>query len=318
MRVIAILDPSVGTENVGDEIIYDSVRREVDALFNSPLVIRVSSHEFMLWETRRLLAKAEHIFLGGSNLLKSKMEWNTQWKLSPMDLFGRLNAIALGCGWKHYDGNPTPYTRMLYSRSLSQTKLHSVRDGMSASQLAKAGVPHVANTACVTMWNLTPEHCATLPAIKAEAAVITLTEYHADRHFDRYLVETVFAKYKDVHLFVQQPEDFAYGIELAPRPFASVVSSLKAYDAVLSGNVDYLGTRLHGGIRAIQKGKRTLIVGIDNRAAEITRDTGLPVIFRGELCERLLRWIDTPAATTIRLPVEAISRWRGQFAPSDA
>lgn len=314
MKVVAILDPSVGTENVGDEIIYDSVRREIDSIFDNPLAIRISSHEFMLWESKRLLKKAEHIFLGGSNLLEPRMEWNIQWKLTPLELFGRLGAISLGCGWKHYGRKPTAYTRMLYPRALSGKYLNSVRDEMTRQQLIAAGVPNVANTACVTMWTLTPEHCATSPQAKADTVVTTLTEYHADRENDRFMLEQLFANYKRVLLFVQQPEDFEYARDLAPRAFDGVAASLKAYDAMLAEPCDYVGTRLHGGMRALQKGRRTLIVGIDNRAAEIGRDTDLPTVARKDLRTHLKAWIDAPYQINLRIPFDAIAQWRGQFA----
>ncbi len=314
MKIVALIDPSVGTENVGDEIIYESVRREVDALFDDPFVIRVSSHEFMFWEMRQILKKASHVFLGGSNLLQSRMEWNTQWKLSPFDLLQRLNAICLGCGWRRYDRNPTPYTKLLYSRALSKKYLHSVRDDMAKLQLAKSGIENVINTSCVTMWNLSTEHCAAIPKEKASAVITTVTEYDADVENDRFMMEALFANYEKVWLLVQQPEDLEYALRIAPGAFAGVVNSLKTYNQLLETQCDYVGTRLHGGIRALQAKHRTLIVGIDNRAIEIARDTNLPTIARNELREKLVPAIQAPLVTDLRMPVEAIARWRGQFA----
>ncbi len=54
--------------------------------------------------------------------------------------------------------------------------------------------------------------------------------------------------------------------------------------------VDYIGTRLHGGVFCLLRGKRSLIVEVDNRATEIARDTGLPTVKRVDL-ETLRRWI---------------------------
>jgi len=313
MKIVAILDPSVGTENVGDEIIYDSVRQEVDALFDEPFVIRISSHEFMLWESRKVLKKASHVFLGGSNLLESRMEWNIQWKLSPFDVLKRLNAICLGCGWKHYSRDPSPYTKLLYSRALSDRYFHSVRDDLTRAQLGKVGLGKVLNTSCVTMWNLSPEHCAGIPRGKAETVITTVTEYHADVENDRFMMAALFANYEKVWLFVQQPEDLKYAQSIAPGEFAGIVFSLKRYDELLSSECDYVGTRLHGGIRALQKGRRTLIIGIDNRAIEIARDTNLPTIVRTELRDKLVPMIQGPFSNDLKLPVDAIARWRGQF-----
>lgn len=312
-RVVAVLDPSVTTENVGDEIIFDAVRTEIQRLFGDPLLIRVSTHAYMTGDARKLLNKASHVFVGGSNLLKSKMEWNTQWKLSPVDLLARRNAILLGCGWRNDEGAPTLYTRMLYKRMLSPTALHSLRDSSAMAQLHKAGFREALNTACITMWGLTPEHCAAIPTGKADDVVITLTAYHPDPVNDREMVETAFRQYRNVSLFVQQPEDFAYARSLTDKPYHRVVASLSAYDELLDGSIDYVGTRLHGGMRAIQKKKRALIAVIDNRARDIGADTGIPIVDRQGIGPNLERWANTAAPTRITLPDAAIAAWRGQF-----
>ncbi|TOG81065.1 capsular biosynthesis protein, partial [Vibrio parahaemolyticus] len=62
-----------------------------------------------------------------------------------------------------------------------------------------------------------------------------------------------------------------------------IAPSLESFDEVLSsGNVDYIGTRLHGGVRALQKKVRTLILAIDNRAWEKKKDFNLPVVERND------------------------------------
>jgi hypothetical protein len=58
---------------------------------------------------------------------------------------------------------------------------------------------------------------------------------------------------------------------------------VQALDAELAEGADYIGTRLHAGIRALQVGARSTIVVIDNRAAEIGRETGIPTVSRSLL-----------------------------------
>ena len=49
--------------------------------------------------------------------------------------------------------------------------------------------------------------------------------------------------------------------------------NLRSFDFILENeDIDYVGTRLHAGIRAVQKSVRTFIVTIDNRAKEISKD----------------------------------------------
>jgi hypothetical protein len=94
----------------------------------------------------------------------------------------------------------------------------------------------------------------------------------------------------------------------------SLPPNLRSYTAFLDNeDVDFIGTRLHGGIRAMQKGHRALIIGIDNRATEIGRDTNLPVVQRQDLAA-IEAWIDGGRATEIILPMAAIQGWKAQLA----
>jgi hypothetical protein len=112
---------------------------------------------------------------------------------------------------------------------------------------------------------------------------------------------------------VQQPEDFAYAAALGDGRIKLIPPNLASYTQYLQQNhVDYIGSRLHGGIRALQTGKRSLILAVDNRAVEISKDTGLPVVKRDNVAA-IERWITTPAPTRLKLPTAAINEWMGQF-----
>jgi len=89
--------------------------------------------------------------------------------------------------------------------------------------------------------------------------------------------------------------------------------TLQAFDALLAGPVDYIGTRLHGGIRAFDRGAWGLIVAVDNRALEIGKDTGLPVHARGDRAE-IEASITARATRHIDLPQRDIDAWLAQFA----
>jgi hypothetical protein len=102
------------------------------------------------------------------------------------------------------------------------------------------------------------------------------------------------------------------------RTDVSIVNpTVEAYTRFLANeDVDFVGTRLHGGIRALQKGRRALILAVDNRAAEISKDTGLPVLPRTDLAG-IEEWIEGGAETRLDLPQQAIEDWRAQFRPSE-
>lgn len=310
---IAILDTSISSVNLGDQIIADAATAVLLKLFPQAFYVRMPTQEFMLWQSYKILQGCEHVFVAGSNLLKSRMLWRNQWKISPLDLLFRRNATLLGCGWWNYQRTPDLYSRFALRKILAAGGLHSVRDDYTRRQLAAAGVHNVRNTACVTMWNLSPEHCARIPTRKAPRVVVALTGYHPDRAADKALLDLLARHYEEVLFWVQQPEDMAYGHALSGGRVRFLPPNLAAYTEFLRGNeVDYIGSRLHGGIRALQEGKRSLILAIDNRAVEIARDTQLPVRRREDLAA-IEQWINGAQPTEIALPQAAIDEWLHQF-----
>ena len=165
--------------------------------------------------------------------------------------------------------------------------LHSVRDSFTESQLKAVGINNVINTGCPTMWNLTPEHCKSISAVKSNAVVFTLTDYNQDLTSDLKLISALKYLYQDVYFWPQGSGDISY-FESLPidvvREVKVLSPHLHSLNAILvSGNIDYVGTRLHAGIRALQRKVRSLIIGIDNRAIEKSKDFGLPVLSRTDI-----------------------------------
>jgi hypothetical protein len=314
VQKIAVLDTSVTSVNLGDQIIMDAARAVLGELFPGAFFVTLPTHEFLLWESYRVLKDCDYVFVCGSNLLKSRMLWRNQWKISPLDFLLRRNCLLLGCGWWHYQGPPDLYSRYMLRRILCSRHRHSVRDAYSGRQLQAAGIDAVLNTACVTMWPLTPPHCAAIPHERAPRVVTTVTGYAADAAHDRAFIRLLRKHYSEVLLWPQQPEDLAYYASLDEAGVRLIPPNLADFSDFLRDNhVDYVGTRLHGGIRALQLGKRALILAVDNRAKEIAGDTQLPVAGRQDT-GAIERWISTPAPTRIALPAEAIAAWRTQFA----
>lgn len=313
MRRIALLDPSITSENTGDQIISEASQSVLDELFPDAFFVRLTTHEFHLWESYRIMNGCDHVFVCGSNLLKSKMLRRNQWKISPFDFFFRKECILLGCGWWFYQPPPKGYSAAMLKKILSRKYLHSVRDDYSRQQLSATQIGNVANTACVTMWRLSAPHCAAIPYEKAPIALVTVTGYKQDPAADTQLINLLLRNYEKLYLWVQQPEDHDYARLITAGRVEFINPNLKAYTEFLKDNhVDYIGSRLHGGIRALQQGKRTLVLAVDNRATEICRDTGLPVVERTDIAS-IERWINNPAPTVIRLPQASIDAWRNQF-----
>jgi polysaccharide pyruvyl transferase WcaK-like protein len=312
MLTISLIDTSLGTDNLGDEIIMDAVEKVVYALFPDAYYYRVPSHDLISDRTRRFVKRSDYTFIGGTNLLSSRMSTKSQWRVSWLSTLWMNRAICLGVGWNDYSHGATFASRLLLRRLLDGETMHSARDAYSLSRIAELGVD-VVNTACPTMWGLTDFHCEGIPREKSEDVVFTLTCWRTNIEADRALIRLLKSRYRRVHFFSQQREDYDYLQRFDISGIRIITPTTKGYTHFLENEeVDYVGTRLHGGIRALQQGRRTLILGVDNRGLEIHRDTGLPVIPRDKLAD-IEGWIDGTAATTVRLPWAAINQWRRQF-----
>jgi polysaccharide pyruvyl transferase len=225
--------------------------------------------------------------------------------------------VLLGVGWQQYGGEPDAPTRLFFRSVLSRTMLHSVRDQHTCAKL-RPYVPTAIYTACPTMWMLDDERCCHVPVRKARHAVFAVTYYRPAPEQDRKVFELLKRRYETVFFWPQQSRDLPYAREIGLEGFVPIEPDVAEYDRVLdTEDVDFVGARLHGGIRALQRGRRALIVPVDNRATEISKSTALPVASRDDL-DAIERWIANPQPTRIVLPRDAIEQWKAQFAPATA
>jgi polysaccharide pyruvyl transferase WcaK-like protein len=312
MQTITLVDTSISTDNLGDEIIMEAVENVVFSLFPDAYYYRVPSHELLSYRTRAFLRRSDYCFVGGSNLLSSQMGRNAQWRMRWIDTVALNRAICLGVGWNDYSRDPNWSSRLMLRAMLDGGIVHSVRDAYTEQRLSQVGVRCV-NTACPTMWTLTRPHCRTVPRCRAGAVVFTLTAWRPDPQADRELIALLRSHYRRVYFFAQMREDYDYFRRFDNSAIEVVKPTLQGYTALLaSEDIDYVGTRLHGGIRALQMGRRTLVIGVDNRGVEIHRDTGLPMVPRADTAA-IERWIEGDEITELSLPWSTIEQWRDQF-----
>ena len=330
---IVKLNPSISSENVGDEIILQHCNKELEQLFGESLYVNLPTREKLALESKRHILSSDYSFVCGTNLLASNMDKWKQWNISIIDAISILNAnlgrksylnfkkyatsklILMGTGWWQYQDEPDQYTKILLNLLLSKDYIHSVRDSYTEKKLKSIGIYNVVNTSCPTMWNLTEDFCAEIPQEKSLNVVTTLTNYNRSREKDERLLKILCSQYKDVYVWLQAIEDWEYlsGLEYAEK-VKIIPPNLKAYDKFLIENkADYVGTRLHGGIRALNHKKRTLILAVDNRAVEISKDTNLPVLEREKVDNNLEKWLSESYQTQIILPRDNIDTWRKQF-----
>ena len=116
-----------------------------------------------------------------------------------------------------------------------------------------------------------------------------------------------------MYCWIQGSSDYEY-IKSISDKFILVDPHLEEYDKILASDIDldYVGTRLHAGIRAMQKGRRSIILSIDNRAREMGKDYNLNVIERHDI-EMLDEYINKEFTTNVKLKLENINKWKNQF-----
>ncbi|NJM99336.1 MAG: polysaccharide pyruvyl transferase family protein [Phormidesmis sp. RL_2_1] len=323
---ICLLDPGLQqhsgelSANLGDLIIQESVKRELTSLFPEHEIIQLSTHAPLGKEELAVINQCSLVFVGGSNLLSSYMDKYKQWDISLWDAVKIRKAILLGAGWWEYQGELNRYTKALLKILMSRGMLHSVRDGYTQAKLQSisvkgfpVGIQNVLNTGCPTMWPLMNMNLAEFSTQKAENALLMLTDYRKVPELDRQLLELLFEKYENVYFWWQGRGDEAYIREL-DFPVKLIEHSLPALDAFIHSGIsfDYIGTRLHGGIRCLQSNQRSLVIEVDNRAKEIAQDTNLQTAARDDF-NYIRQWIDGSPVPQIKLNSEAINQWRGQF-----
>jgi polysaccharide pyruvyl transferase WcaK-like protein len=316
MKFISVLDTSVTCSNLGNQIIMDSVLGTLNELFPDDFLFTLPWEGAISPTARRYMGLSHHVFFGGTNSLSSHMLQYKQMGFRTRDLIRFNKLILLGVGWWQHQGEPDLYTKLFLRRLLRADTTHSVRDEYTRKKLIDLGIPSVANTSCPTTWNLTPEHCALIPKHKAPYVVTTLTDYYKSREHDGRLLATLLDLYEGVYCWIQGAGDLDYiqSFDAYRDRITLIPPKLAKYDHILDTvNCDYIGTRLHAGIRAIQRKRRTLILAVDNRATEISRDTGLNVLPRNEV-SRLEAFVQGPYVTSLNIPFSAIARWKAQFA----
>lgn len=312
--MIALLDTSIATRNLGDQIIMSAVRRELLHTLPQARIIPLPTHSPVGVPGYKILRKARFAVVGGTNLLSRSAITNRQWKAGFGDAFFQRNHVFMGVGCWGYQKRPDFLTRRLYKALLSNRIVQSVRDEYTKHYLSSVGIPGVINTGCPTMWRLDSDHCAGIPRAKGDEVVVTLTDYRPDLPRDRSLLSQLRKSYRRLYLWPQGLNDAAYLKEVGSDGIEVIGPSLEAFDALLSSDksLDYVGTRLHAGVRALQHRRRALIIAVDNRALEISKDTNLTVV-SADAVPHLSSEVRRDWVTELELPWSSIERWRSEL-----
>ncbi|SDF15545.1 polysaccharide pyruvyl transferase family protein [Sporomusa acidovorans] len=321
MKKIILFDTSVATANKGDEIIMEASRKAIHSITKNSFVMTMPTHTpiFHWYQTTRRnslvtdLNNIDYKFVCGTNLLSTNMisPWPS-WNINLFNCKPIKDCILLGVGCGIISNKINYYTRKLYRSILSHDFIHSVRDNITKEMLSSLGFKAI-NTGCTTIWSLDSNLCNQIPHNKAKAVVFTLTDYFKDRNNDQKLINVLKENYEEIYFWPQGLGDYEYFHTLDEIGDISIIPpSICEYAKILEKDIDYVGTRLHGGIYAMQHKKRSIIIVVDHRAREMNKTYKLNCIERNNL-DQLSGFINSSISTQINPKQKNIEVWLSQF-----
>lgn len=323
MKRVLLLDTSIASQNIGDEIINDSIRMNWAELYEKNYICKYPTHtppytwwqQLLVPQKFNIITNSDYKFLCGTNALYTNMMRPLpQWNVFPWNASFFKNTILLGVGAGINCNHINLYTKYLYKKILSKKFIHSTRDEYTKNMLEALGY-RAMNTGCPTLWGFTDDVCRKIPSTKSDKVLFTLTGYQADAENDKLMVDILRNNYNELFFWPQTPTDLDYLRNLGDFDVKIVRPNLCAYDKILKNNdIDYVGNRLHGGIRALQDGCRSLIIAIDYRAVNMSKQYGLPIIERENIRSELDKFINSSFDTKITgLDFGVIEKWKMQF-----
>ena len=315
---VHLLDTSVASDNVGDEIIMDSVLRHGSSIWQDAWLTSSSSHDGMGRLGRRHVASSDLVFLCGTNALshRNMIRRKPIWSVAKQDVAPLKGKVVLfGVGWNKYSATVERSQARILRQLLSDKFLHSVRDAYTAHMLASIGITNTVVTGCPTLWSLGESSWPSLGA-DSPSVILSLT-HHKPHELDHWLIKLAKRTFDSVFFWPQQIEDLEYLRSIGKDDVASfnVVSpTLKRFAELLAtGHVSSVGTRLHAGIFALQHRVPTCIVAIDNRATEMHRDFNIPIVERSKLNNDLSIIETLNRSGRITISMDRIERFLNQF-----
>ena len=323
MKNIVLFDTSVGSLNQGDNIIMKAIRENMSDILSDNFVITMPTHTPCFYkfqekeENKRFFftKQCDYKFICGTNMINYNMKekwpnWNTyEWNCKEYE-----NSILLGVGSTGVSekGEVSKNTEKALKKILSTEYIHSTRDEKTKITLEKLGY-RALNTGCPTTWYLTEEFCSQINTKKKDGVVFTFTDYLANQKYDQMLIDKLKKNYDRVYFWPQGSGDYKYFQMLQNTEGIQVISpDIYSYSEILNQDVDYIGTRLHAGIFAMQHKVRAFILGVDNRANDMATTFGINCITREEL-EELERIVNGEHVTAVNIHEKEILQWKQQF-----
>ncbi len=350
MMYVVHLTPDVGSLNLGDYIVGEAVRRYLYGKVlegRQVFIVEGSKHLPLSNKILRLVKekKKSIVVLSGTNLFHRRYTpfsiLNGSWRVGISDLGVLKGKVVLfGVGTQDFPQRRSLagmmksisirfaelFSDWMWRNVLNRKWVHITRDNATKDLLENMDLSAI-NLGCPTLWPLVEDNVLEkIPRRKSDFVVTTITDYNRDPKLDALMLITLLENYEFVYAWPQGSRDWDY-LELLIRKIDSEAASrydghigilkpsLKKYDSFLKEHqVDYVGTRLHGGIRALQRGRRSIIVGIDNRALSMSREFGLPVIRREDITSKLEEVIHSELKVSLSVDLGSVHKYLNVWA----
>lgn len=322
METVILFDPSIRSLNMGDHIIMNSAEMEIGELLENRYVIHCATHAPVVtfYQSNRknprmtVYDNAKYKFVCGSNLLwKNLFIPRPTFNINIFNCMPYEGSILFGVGTNSNTQKINYYTKKLYNKILSKEYIHSVRDDYTLELLKNMGYKAI-NTGCPTMWKFTEEFCSNIPESKANNVVFTLTDYNQDINADQKMIDTLVANYDKVYFWIQGVFDMEYFSEFKNIQRIEIISpTISEYSKVLQKeDIEYVGTRLHAGMFALQHKKRSIIISVDDRVRSMKKSYNINCLERSNI-NYLEKMIFNNLSPQIILNTENIRIWKQQF-----
>ena len=315
---VGLLAPWISHTNLGNQVIGDAVYAALADVGVRPVMEYTLYRRSPVANLWRSLRGVNRVIVGGLSILSPRMErWWPFWLTPEVAHFLRRRITLMGVGWARYSERTSAYTRWVLHKVLDPDAVHSVRDSYTAQRLAEIGI-HAVVTNCPTLWDIDTwqAHHG-----RASRLILTVTDYNRDPGRDAAWIAAVRATGIPVTFQPMSAADNAYLIgALGADPSEVAMPSLESLNQALSEpGTAMIGTRLHAGIRGMQRGRAVTIFAVDNRATEMAKDARLPVYAFDDIDQWLAPAVGGTAPATPVAPLPdhtrtAINAFLAQFA----
>lgn len=317
MQKIALIDPALydwqrSSPNTGDQIISRATRRELKRIYNNSCdIVSIPSHSILDKKAYKIIDTSDRVVVGGSNLFWFRLFPRASWPLRLIDTIKLRNVRFMGVGWGSYGISTGVFGRFVSQRIFDPEGYNSLRDRYSLDKAIELGVPNPIFTGCQTCWNFSYNE-STFIRTRKKQCIFTLTDYARKPEEDLKVIKILIRFYgiKNLFFWPQGLGDRRYIENFDVISRSKILDgNLESFEKFLKNNdVDYVGTRLHGGIFALEQGKRSIILSVDNRATEMAKDLGLVVVSR-EKPNSLTDLLEKDTIYNLTIPRENIDIW---------